>query len=276
MSGALYRHLALKGVNAAVLTGLVVYILIPPAMTLMMGFNDSSFMRFPIKETSFRWFAEFVARDEWVRATVNSFQIAAVVTVVATAFGVLGAYAYVRTSLRRKQQYYLFIMMPLYVPGSVLGLGISVMFGGATLFGYSLYGAKAIVVAAHCMWALPLVFMISVATLRNVDTSIIEAAADLGAGPVRTFFTVTLPLIETGVISSAILAFVISLNEFPMALFLTNGESQTLPVLMWTSLRSAATPILAVASIVLLSAVVVGLVTIAWLLRRRFRSSLRG
>jgi ABC-type spermidine/putrescine transport system permease subunit II len=151
------------------------------------------------------------------------------VSVIATTVGVLGAYAYVHAPMRRREPYYLLITLPLYVPGAVLGLGISVLFGGLSLFGYSLYGAKALIVAAHCMWALPLAFMIGGAALRNVEISVIEAAADLGASPLRSFLTVTLPLIETGVVSSAILAFVISLNEFPMALFLSNGDTRTLP-----------------------------------------------
>ena len=91
----------------------------------------------------------------------------------------------------------------------------------------------------------------------------------LGASPVRSFFSVTLPLIEIGVISSVILSFVISLNEFPMALFLSDGDTRTLPVMMWMSMRSASTPILAVASVILLSAVVAGLGAIAWLLKRQ-------
>jgi ABC-type spermidine/putrescine transport system permease subunit II len=273
-AAAVSRHIALRWLNGALLAALVIYIVIPPAMTLLMSFNDSSFVRFPIKTVSLHWYEEFVARDEWVRATFNSLQIATAVAIVSTIVGVLGAYAYVYTPMRRRDSYYLAITLPLYVPGAVLGLGISVLFGGLSVFGYSLYGAKLLIVAAHCMWAMPLAFMISVVALRNVDASVIEAAADLGASPVRSFFTVTLPLIEIAVISSAILSFVISLNEFPMALFLSNGDTRTLPVMMWMSLRSAATPVLGVAAVILLGAVVAGLGIIAWLLgRRRARAS---
>jgi ABC-type spermidine/putrescine transport system permease subunit II len=269
------EHAVLKWTGGIIVAALIIYIFIPPVMALMMSFNDSSFVRFPIKDTSLRWYGEFLARDEWVRATINSLQIATFVSAISTVVGVVGAYAYVYAPLRRRDSYYLSITLPLYVPGAVLGLGISIMFGGISLFGYSLYGAKLLVVAAHCMWAMPLAFMICVAALRNVDISIVEAAADLGASPLRSFFTVTLPLIETGIISSAILSFVISLNEFPMALFLTNGDTRTLPVMMWMSMRSAATPVLAVASVILLSAIVAGLGTITWFLKHRQRKAAR-
>ena len=215
-SGRLNQHTVLKWLNGAILAGLVIYIVIPPAMTLLMSFNDLSFVRFPIKAASLRWYGEFLAREEWAWATVNSLQIATAVSAIATTVGVLGAYAYVFAPMRWRVSYYLLITLPLYVPGAVLGLGISVMFGGLSLFGYSLYGAKVLIIPAHCMWALPLAFMICVEALRNVDMSVIEAAADLGASPLRSFFTVTLPPIEIGVVSSAILSFVISLNEFPM------------------------------------------------------------
>ncbi len=265
-----FRRYNLLGFATNVVIGaLIVFILIPPAMTVLMSINESAFIRFPMKALSLRWYAEFLARDEWIRATINSLEVALAVMVISTAFGAIAAYAYVRHPPRHHRPYYLFVTLPLYVPGAVLGLGISVLFGSISLFGMPLYGTKALIVAAHCMWALPLAFMISAAACRNIDMSIVDAASDLGSPPVRTFFRVTLPLIQTGVVSSAILSFVISLNEFPMALFLTDGDTQTLPVLMWMSLRSAATPVLAVAAVVLLSTVVIGLTVVAWLLGRR-------
>ena len=276
MKAVLNQHTVLKWLNGAILAGLVIYIVIPPAMTLLMSFNDLSFVRFPIKAASLRWYGEFLAREEWARATVNSLQIATAVSAIATTVGVLVPMPMCLRPMRRRVSYYLLITLPLYVPGAVLGLGISEMFGGLSLFGYSLYGAKVLIIAAHCMWALPLAFMICVEALRNVDMSVIEAAADLGASPLRSFFTVTLPLIEIGVVSSAILSFVISLNEFPMALFLSNGDTRTLPVMMWMSMRSAATPVLAVASVVLVSAVVIGLGTITWLLKGRPQKAASG
>jgi ABC-type spermidine/putrescine transport system permease subunit II len=97
--------------------------------------------------------------------------------------------------------------------------------------------------------------MLMEATFRTVDHRILEASYDLGGRPIRTFFEIVMPLVSTGVISSALFAFVISLNEFVMALFLTNRDTQTLPVLMWLSLRSAGTPRLAVASVILALAV---------------------
>ena len=131
------------------------------------------------------------------------------------------------------------------------------------VFGVSLFGSPLLVILAHSLWAMPLVFLLMEAVFRTTDQRLVEAALDLGARPVRVFFEVVVPTCTTGIFSSALFAFVISLNEFVMALFLTDRDSQTLPVLMWLSLRSAATPALAVASMVLTGSVLFGLLAIA-------------
>jgi ABC-type spermidine/putrescine transport system permease subunit II len=133
----------------------------------------------------------------------------------------------------------------------VLGLGVAIAFGGFSIGGYSVYGSRELVMIAHSLWAMPLVFMLMEATFKTVDYRVVEASYDLGGGPVRTFVEIVLPMVSTGVISSLLFSFVISLNEFVMALFLTDRDTQTLPVLMWLSLRSAGTPRLAVASVIL-------------------------
>jgi putative spermidine/putrescine transport system permease protein/spermidine/putrescine transport system permease protein len=130
-------------------------------------------------------------------------------------------------------------------------LGVAIAFGGISIGGYAVYGSRELVMVSHSLWAMPLVFMLMEATFKTVDYRIVEASYDLGGGPVRTFFEVVLPMVSTGIVSSLLFAFVISLNEFVMALFLTDRDTQTLPVLMWLSLRSAGTPRLAVASVIL-------------------------
>ena len=123
--------------------------------------------------------------------------------------------------------------------------------GNIQIGGFSVYGSRGLVMIAHSLWAMPLVFMLMEATFRTIDYRVVEASYDLGGKPVQTFFEIVIPMVSTGIISSSLFAFVISLNEFVMALFLTDRDSQTLPVLMWLSLRSAGTPRLAVASVIL-------------------------
>ncbi len=230
---------------------IVAYVLIPIVVTLVMSFNEAAQIRFPIKVWSLGWYGDFIASPQWTDALKNSFIIAVGTAVISTTAGILAAWAFERYDFAFKNVLYILIMMPLFMPGVVLGLGVAIAFGGLEIGGVSIYGSRGLVMVAHSLWAMPLVFMLMEATFRTIDNRVVEAANDLGAPPVRTFFEVVIPMVSTGVISSVLFAFVISLNEFVMALFLTDRDTQTLPVLMWLSLRSAGTPRLAVASVIL-------------------------
>lgn len=248
---------------------IVAYILIPILVTLVMSFNDGSMIRFPINAWSLRWYADFFASQQWTDALRNSFVIAIGTTVISTTAGILAAWAFERFDIPFQSVLYLLIMLPLFMPGVVLGLGVAITFGGLQIGSFSLYGSRELVMIAHSLWAMPLVFMLMEATFRTVDYRVVEASYDLGARPVRTFFEIVIPMVSTGIISSALFAFVISLNEFVMALFLTDRDSQTLPVLMWLSLRSAGSPRLAVASVILALTVFVSLsLILLWYVRQ--------
>lgn len=230
---------------------IVGYILIPIAVTLVMSFSDAAMIRFPITAWSLKWYQDFIGSGQWTDALLNSISIAVGTTAISTTAGIMCAWAFQRFTIPFRDALYIMIVLPLFMPGVVLGLGIAIAFGGLQIGSYSFYGSREVVMIAHSLWAMPLVFMLMEATFKTIDYRIVEASYDLGGGPVRTFFEVVLPLVSTGIVSSAIFAFVISLNEFVMALFLTDRDTQTLPVLMWLSLRSAGTPRLAVASVIL-------------------------
>lgn len=241
----------LKLLSAAFTAFIVGYILIPILVTLVMSFNDAAMIRFPITTWSLKWYQDFFGSPQWTDALMNSIIIAAGTAAISTSAGVLAAWAFERFHIPFKNGWYLLIMLPLFMPGVVLGLGVAIAFGGVQFAGVSVYGSRGLVMIAHSLWAMPLVFMLMEATFRTIDYRIVEASYDLGGRPVGTFFEIVLPMVSTGIISSTLFAFVISLNEFVMALFLTDRDTQTLPVLMWLSLRSAGTPRLAVASVIL-------------------------
>jgi putative spermidine/putrescine transport system permease protein/spermidine/putrescine transport system permease protein len=255
---------------AAALTGLVaVYILIPILVTLSMSFNDAAMIRYPITTWSLKWYQDFFGSRQWMDALQNSIVIALGTMLISTVSGVLAAWAFERYRFAFREGLYVLILLPLFMPGVVLGLGVAIAFGGIEVFGQPIYGSRFLVMIAHSLWAMPLVFMLMEATFRTIDRRVVEASYDLGASPVRTFFEVVLPMVSTGLVSSALFSFVISLNEFVMALFLTTRDTQTLPVLMWLSLRSAGTPRLAVAAVVLAATVVACLMFImVWYVRQ--------
>jgi ABC-type spermidine/putrescine transport system permease subunit II len=248
---------------------MIAYILIPVLVTVVMSFNSAAMIRFPLEGWSLRWYADFFSSPQWTEALTNSILIALGTTVISTTAGILAAWAFERFLIPFRNLWYILIMLPLFMPGVVLGLGVAIAFGGLHIGSYSVYGSRELVMVAHSLWAMPLVFMLMEATFKTVDYRLVEASYDLGGKPVRTFFEIVVPLVSTGIISSALFAFVISLNEFVMALFLTDRDTQTLPVLMWLSLRSAGTPRLAVASVILALTVFVCLTVImGWYVRQ--------
>ena len=243
--------LVFRALGLAFTIFIIGYILVPILVTLVMSFNDAAMIRFPITSWSAKWYYDFFASAQWTDALKNSIIIAFGTAVISTSAGVLCAWAFQRFIIPWRDGWYILLMLPLFMPGVVLGLGVAIAFGGLSFGDYSFYGSRELVMISHSLWAMPLVFMLMEATFRTIDYRVVEASYDLGGRPVRTFFEIVLPMVSTGIISSLLFAFVISLNEFVMALFLTDRDTQTLPVLMWLSLRSAGTPRLAVASVIL-------------------------
>lgn len=263
----------LKALELGFAAFVLIYIGIPVVVTLVMSFNDSNLIRFPISAWSLRWYEDFFGSEQWTQALRNSLEIATWTMLVSTGAGTLAAWGFQRGELPGQGLWYFLIVVPLFIPGIVLGLGIAIFFGGISVFGKDLYGGKLLVVLAHSLWSMPLAFMLMEATFRTIDRRVVEASYDLGARPVRTFLEIVLPMVTTGLLSSALFAFVISLNEFVMALLLTTRDTQTLPVLMWLSLRSAGSPRLAVAAIILASAVLVSLVVVMLWYARQLRKT---
>lgn len=266
------RVMALAG--AALLVAVAIFVLIPIVVAIVLSFSDGRLLRFPVTGWSLRWYYDFVGSLQFMQALKNSLIIAAGTTLLSVPVGTFSAWALRRHFARRRRIMRFALMLPLFVPGVVLGLGLAVSFGTVTLFGWPLYGTWLIVILGHSLWAMPLVFMIMETAFQSLDTEMLEASADLGAPPWRTGVEVVLPGVSVALLSSAMFSFVISLNEFYMALFLTTRDTQTLPVLMWLSLRSAGSPRLAVAAVVLLFVVILAL-ALLWLISRKGAKSAR-
>lgn len=232
----------------------VLYVLIPLVITAVMAFSDDNVVRFPIRGFSGRWFYEFASDAQWVGAAWNSLQIALMTAAMSMVLAVPGAYALAKVR-RGRATLQTLLLLPLFVPGVVLGIAVGIGLGGIQILGADLFGSKLLVACAHTLWALPLAITVLEPSFETMDQSLVEAAGDLGASPIRVFFDVIVPVTMTGIVSAGLFAFITSLNEFIMALFLTTRDTQTLPVLLWLSLRSSASPQIAVASFILASSV---------------------
>ena len=244
----------------------LLYLLVPIAIILVFSFND------PRGRFNFIW-QEF-SLDAWSDpfsvpgigdALAKSLEIAAISTVIATALGTLTALALVRYEFRGRAPVNFFIFIPLATPEVVLGaalLSLFLNFAVATGFGT--------IVIAHIMFNLSFVIVTVRSRLIGFDRSLEEAAQDLGATPWQTFRLVTLPLIMPGVISAALLAFALSIDDFVITNF-TSGATVTFPIFVWGALRVAVPPeIYVIGSMIFLFTLAMMLLTV-WQQRRAER-----
>jgi putative spermidine/putrescine transport system permease protein len=185
----------------------------------------------------------------------TSFAIAVQATLIATLVGTVTAFGIVRGRFPGKSLVNALVLSPAIVPIVLVAIGTYFAYGRAGLAGTPLG-----MVLAHSALAVPLVVVTVAATIETMDPRLDLAAASLGAGPVQTFFKVTLPLVRPGVVAGALLAFVTSWDELVVSLFLTTPVLRTLPVEMWTSVREQLDPTVAAVSTLLVTLSTAGLV----------------
>lgn len=208
------------------------FLLGPILAFVPMSFNDVAVLHYPIESMSLRWYRDLFLSSEWRLALANSLLVATSATVLATALGVSAAFGLWRGRFRGKTFVMVVIMTPMIVP-SVIG-AVSMYFSFAQIgLDYS-YTA---LILAHAALAAPIVVVTVSAVLARFDGNLLRAAASLGASPLLSARRIMLPLIMPGVISGAIFAFAISLDDVIVALFLAGPSQRTLPVQMY--MRSA-------------------------------------
>ena len=151
--------------------------------------------------------------------------------------------------------------MPLFLPPAVLGVALLAFFGS-----FSLHQTYLSIIVAHSLWATPIAFLIFQSVLTQVDWNRRDAALDLGASPTRTFAEVVLPQIKEGLVASILIAFIISIQEFVMTLFLAGEGAQMIPVLAWRSISQVLDPVVNVVSTLLIVVVTVILLIAASLI----------
>jgi putative spermidine/putrescine transport system permease protein len=171
--------------------------------------------------------------------------VAVMVLVLSTVLGGMCALALARGRLPGARVLTAFFMSPLMLPAILTGLALFqvLLLSGV---GRPVWG----LVMGHTLVAVPYVLRTTLAVLANFDTKVEEAAASLGASPVRVFFEVTLPLIRPGVIAGGIFAFIVSFDQFPISLFLVLPKGETLPVVLFNYMKFDLDGAIAAASMV--------------------------
>jgi ABC-type spermidine/putrescine transport system permease subunit II len=219
------------------ITALSLIIIYAPMLYLLLAsLNPDERLRLvvPIRY-SLTWYVALLEDRRLSSALEESALIGLATAVLAMPIGLSAALAY-RAMARVRSIFVLVILSAMFVPGTIEGLGLSVILRLGRIS-----ASWITVTIGHLLWTVPFAATVSLLGLSAVKPSTIEAARDLGAGPVRAFADVTLPLMRGSLISSFVFAFLLSLNEHARAYYLV-GRQNTLPLHMFGAMNSGASP----------------------------------
>ena len=254
-----------------IICGLIFFFLITPIVVVMpLSFNAQDFFTFTPEMLrldpdgfSLKHYRDFLTNPDWQQALWNSVSIAPVATILSVSFGTLAAIGLSSEHVPFRRPIMAILISPMIVPLIISAAGMYFFYSRLGLQG-TYWG----VVLAHAALGIPFVIITVTATLVGFDRSLTRAAANMGANPVTTFFSVQMPLILPGVISGGLFAFITSFDEVVVVLFVGSAGQKTLPWQMFIGLHEQISPtILAVATI--LVAISILLLATVELLRRR-------
>ncbi len=247
-----------------------VFLYLPIVILVVFSFNESRLVTV-WAGFSMRWYAELLDNQRILDAAVLSVGVAAASATIATVLGTLAALALVRFGrFHLRTPLSAMLAAPLVMPEVILGLSLLLLFvASAATLGWPEERGFTTVVIAHATFALAYATVVVQARLRLLDPALEEAAADLGSPPLRTFLTVTLPLLLPALAAAWLLSFTLSLDDLVIASFTTGPGATTLPMVVYSSVRLGLSPqINALAAIFVFAALIlVGLA--GWLTRRR-------
>jgi len=266
--------------------GIFIFLISPIIVVMPLSFNAQDFFTFTEKMLaldpegySLKHYADFLgiradSNGEWIRSFWNSLIIAPLATIISVSLGTLAAIGLSQSHVPAKRIIMAILISPMIVPLIISATGMFFFYATMGNFMESQMGLNKDlvgyikVILAHAVLGIPFVIITVTATLVGFDRSLTQAAANMGAGPVTTFFRIQMPLIFPGVISGGLFAFITSFDEVVVVMFIGSASQKTLPWQMFLGLREQISPtILAVATILVVLSI--ALLTTLEMLRRR-------
>jgi len=241
----------------------VVFLYLPVLLLPVFSVNTSASPRFPLSGLTLQWYRDLPNTPALLDAAQNSLIVGVAASFLATILGICAARAITRYRFRGQRAISGLIMAPLVLPEIIVAISLLIV-----LLQLGLSLSLFTVVLGHVLICVPYSVSVLISGFEGFDRSLEEASADLGESAFGTFRRVTLPMVAPAIISSLLVSFTISLDEFIMAFFLT-GTEPTLPIYIWGQLRFAAKlpGVLALGTLLLFGSFI--LLTLAEILRRR-------
>ena len=249
----------------------ILIIVTPVIVVLLTSFTENRSLKFPPTGFSFQWYKQLFdssASRPIHRAASNSIEIACFSTLFGVVLATMASLALARGRRTMARVADSFFMSPLVLPGITYGL--------AALVYFSLLGFRPslnLIVAGHLVVTMPFILRTTTASLSQLDPALLDSSASLGASWFYTLRRVTLPLIAPGIAAGAFLAFMASIDNVPVSLFLSNARTEVLPMRMWGMMESTLDVRVAAVSGVLIGAAFVLMLIMEWTvgLTRRMR-----
>ncbi len=226
------------------------YILLPMVFVIWLAFFAQEIPSFPPEGYSLKWFWSVPGNDRFVSGFLLSLQVAIGATLIGLAIGVPAAICLVRARFAGREAVNSLLLLPLIVPGIVLGIALYVFHVETEIAtGWPILGSLGGLIAGHVLIAIPWTVRLVTASLVSMDRAVEEAAQNLGANRLTTFRRITVPAILPGVVAAALFSFIASFGNLEMSLFLVGPGRTTLPIAILQYLEWKIDPTIAAVSV---------------------------
>lgn len=218
------------------------FLYLPIATLIVFSFNESKLVTI-WSGFSVKWYYELLSDRQMIDAVLNSLIIAFSSATMSVIIGTLAAIVLVKIGrFRGESMFALFITAPMVLPDVIIGLSMLLLFVAmSNILGWPEKGMVTIWISMVTLTSAYVTVVVR-SRMRELDNSIEEAALDLGAGPIKTFFTIILPSIMPAIVSGWLLAFTLSMDDLVITQFVAGPNSSTLPVLVFSKVRRGLNP----------------------------------
>jgi len=251
--------------------GAILFFMYAPILLLVVFSFNASTSRNVWGGFTLQWYAQLFRDHNIMRALRNTLIVAVLSTIISVIIGTLAAVSVDKLGKRKKRAIMAVSKLPVMMPDIVTGLTLMILF----LFVFRTIGAGRLglgtLLLAHIIFNVPYVILSVLPRLRQLDPNLYEAALDLGSGPFRAFVQVILPEIWPGVVTGAMLAFTLSVDDFMVSFFTTGPGAQNLSILIFSMTRRGIDPRINALSTLIL----IVITTMLFLINRRDKSLIR-
>ena len=236
----------------------IIFLYIPLVILIAFSFSDSQIINLWGGFT-FKWYHQLINDPDIISAAFVSLKIAFLASIISTVLGTIVAYAVTRFKFFRSRSFlYGMVITPLVLPDIVLGVALLLAFSTfQQILGWPAQRGTLTVVIAHVTMCTAYVTIVMQSRIASIDISLEEASLDLGAGPTKTFFYVTLPQLMPAIITSALLAFTLSIDDIVVTEFVAGNNNPTLPMYIYSTVKNGPTPEINALATVMISIIII-------------------